>query len=98
MKDVVFKRNGALWLFGSLLGVWRRRDIWKEQGCRRDACGNKTVQYMWAIKMIDGRERIYYSKKDAIEWIINNNNFARLYSYSVTMTKEEKMKAINNAK
>lgn len=67
--DIKLKADGTV-VIESNVGTWNCHNIWKEQGGRRDASGNKSVHYTWHAHLMDG-DLMDYSRIDLCDLILN---------------------------
>jgi hypothetical protein len=57
-----FAQNGNIQCGTTVVGSWKKRDIWAENGSTHDKSGNKLVHFLWTAKLADGSEVIEYSR------------------------------------
>ena len=58
-----FAKNGEILCGVAKVGTWNKRDIWKENGGRRNRSGCLLVHYFWEATLNDGRGFIAYTRK-----------------------------------
>lgn len=59
-----FAKNGEILCGIAKVGTWRKRNIWKENGGRRDKSGQKLVPVIYEAHLNDGTNLCEYSRKE----------------------------------
>lgn len=58
-EELHFKRNGEI-LHGNIkVGIYKKEDVWKEHGGRRDRSGNLLVHYIYWLDLITESHMAY---------------------------------------
>jgi len=69
-KKVTLAKDGIIRVDGEFFGLWKCENLWKNG--RYDKSGNKLVHYLWHGVINEGKTYTCYSRKELVEWIMNN--------------------------
>ena len=74
MAKITLKRDNSIELKQGafaprIIGKWKKKDVWAENGGKRDKSGNKLVHYIWCATLRRGIQVEAYTREELIDFI-----------------------------